>query len=45
MSPDKKIGEFEFIQNLLAPLATAPEAFALGDDAALYAPPAGKHWF
>ena len=42
MSPDKKIGEFEFIQNLLAPLATAPEAFALGDDAALYAPPIGQ---
>ena len=34
--------EFEFINNLLAPLATAPEAFGLRDDAALYRPPAGQ---
>jgi thiamine-monophosphate kinase len=40
-SGSERPGEFELIAELFAPLATAPGAFGLTDDAAVVAPPAG----
>ena len=40
-SVSERRGEFELIAELFAPLATAPGAFGLTDDAAVVTPPAG----
>jgi thiamine-monophosphate kinase len=40
-SSSDRPGEFQLIAELFAPLATAPGAFGLRDDAAVIAPPAG----
>jgi len=41
-SSSDRPGEFELIARLFAPLATAPGAFGLTDDAAIITPPAGE---
>jgi thiamine-monophosphate kinase len=40
--PKRVLGEFDLIKAYFAPLATAPDAFALTDDAALFTVPAGE---
>jgi thiamine-monophosphate kinase len=41
-SGSERLGEFELIAEVFAPLAVAPGAFALTDDAAIATPPAGR---